>query len=211
MTEETPENKPEEIYYASVNARMFASFVDCLALLVILFVLTPVLYPLYGVIYNLTDSHPDIAAFYEARNSVRGFSQLYQLMIEHGILKRNLVDILALYTLSSVLVIPLWMKFQATPGKMLIRAKVVDVKTMEKPSKLRLIIRYCSYPLSVAPFFLGFMFAGISRKKQSFHDIIAGTTVVYTKKPWTVSFLPKPQFGRVLQLYKDMYAEFKKK
>jgi len=41
-----------------------------------------------------------------------------------------------------------------------------------------LLLRYLGYYLSMLPLFLGFIWVGIDRRKQGFHDKIAGTVVI---------------------------------
>jgi uncharacterized RDD family membrane protein YckC len=71
-----------------------------------------------------------------------------------------------------------WRLFGATPGKMAIGAKVVDARSRGAPSTGRLVGRYFAYLISAAPLFLGFVWIAIDRRKQGWHDKIAGTVVV---------------------------------
>jgi hypothetical protein len=57
--------------------------------------------------------------------------------------------------LPAIAVIIFWMYRQATPGKMLIGAKIVDAKTLGKPTTGQLIGRYFSYYLSTIGLLLG--------------------------------------------------------
>ena len=72
-----------------------------------------------------------------------------------------------------------WRYRGATPGKMAISARIVDAKTGGRPSTARLVVRYFAYIVSTLPLFLGFIWIGIDKRKQAFHDKIAGTVVVY--------------------------------
>ena len=80
--------------------------------------------------------------------------------------------------LPGVVIILFWVYRQATPGKMLIGAKVVDAKTLDKPSTGQYIGRYLCYYLSSILFGLGFIWVGIESHKQGWHDKIAGTVVI---------------------------------
>ena len=88
-------------------------------------------------------------------------------------------DFMIQYVLPTIAVIVFWRYRGATPGKMAISAKIVDAKTGGRPSTGRLIVRYFAYLVSMLPLFLGFFWIGIDRRKQAFHDKIAGTVVVY--------------------------------
>lgn len=82
------------------------------------------------------------------------------------------------YLLPAAVVVLFWIYKSATPGKMIIGAKIVDAKTGGKPSTGQLIGRYLGYYLSSLIFCLGFMWAGWDPRKQGWHDKLAGTLVV---------------------------------
>jgi len=88
-------------------------------------------------------------------------------------------DFLIQYILPTIAVIVFWRYRGATPGKMAISAKIVDAKTGRTPSTGKLVVRYFAYLVSTLPLFLGFVWIGIDKRKQAFHDKIAGTLVVY--------------------------------
>jgi uncharacterized RDD family membrane protein YckC len=72
-----------------------------------------------------------------------------------------------------------WRVYGATPGKIAIGAKIVDARSGGAPSLGRLIGRYFAYLISAVPLFLGFVWIAIDRRRQGWHDKIAGTLVVY--------------------------------
>jgi len=76
-----------------------------------------------------------------------------------------------------------WWLTGSTPGKWVIRAKVVNATTLKKPSFGRSLVRGLAYYASLLPFCLGFIWIGLDRKKRGFHDLIAGTVVV-RKSGW---------------------------
>ena len=88
-------------------------------------------------------------------------------------------DFVIQVVLPAVAVIVFWRYRGATPGKMAISAKIVDARTFKAPATGRLVVRYFAYIVSMLPLFLGFVWIGIDRRKQGFHDKIAGTVVVY--------------------------------
>lgn len=99
-------------------------------------------------------------------------------------------DFLISYLLPAVLVIVFWSSQNATPGKMAIGAKIVDATTGDAPSLGQYIGRYFGYFLSILPFLLGLMWVGFDRRKQGWHDMLAGTVVVRAKdrRPEPVRF-----------------------
>jgi uncharacterized RDD family membrane protein YckC len=72
-----------------------------------------------------------------------------------------------------------WHRFGATPGKITLSARIVDARSGGRPTLARLVIRYVAYIISAAPLFLGFAWIAIDRRKQAWHDKIAGTRVIY--------------------------------
>lgn len=87
-------------------------------------------------------------------------------------------DILLNYVFPAVAVILFWIYKSATPGKMMVKARIVDAKTGGRPSGGRLIGRYFAYYLSMIPLFLGFVWVAFDSRKQGWHDKLAGTLVV---------------------------------
>ena len=79
----------------------------------------------------------------------------------------------------AVAVLAFWRFAGATPGKMALWLKIVDAKTGAAPSTARLVVRYIGYVVSSLPLFLGFAWIAIDRRKQAWHDKIAGTLVIY--------------------------------
>jgi uncharacterized RDD family membrane protein YckC len=90
-------------------------------------------------------------------------------------------DFMISYVLPAVIVIVLWIKLSATPGKMAIGATIVDARTGGKPSVGQFVIRYLGYFVSTVPLFLGLIWVGFDSRKQGWHDKMAGTVVVRRK------------------------------
>ncbi|WP_105901245.1 RDD family protein [Vibrio gangliei] len=88
-----------------------------------------------------------------------------------------------------LIVTVLFWKFRgATPGKMLIKAQVVDAKTGQRLTTVQSIIRYLGYFVSMFVFMLGFLWVGFDSRKQGLHDKIAGTVVI---RPKAETFKPQ--------------------
>lgn len=99
-------------------------------------------------------------------------------------------DFLISYVLPAIAVILFWVYKAATPGKMAIKAKIVDANTGGPASTGQLIGRYFAYLVSFIPLGLGFFWICFDKKKQGWHDKLAGTVVVKPKNngPAPVSF-----------------------
>lgn len=89
-----------------------------------------------------------------------------------------------------VAVIAFWVYRQATPGKMAISAKIVDAKSGDKPSIQQYLIRYVGYIIATIPLGLGIFWVAWDKKKQGWHDKLAGTVVISPKEnvPQEVAF-----------------------
>ena len=76
------------------------------------------------------------------------------------------------------IIIGFWMWKSATPGKMHVSAEIVDAKTLGKPGTGQFIVRYIGYFVSSLLFGLGFLWVAFDRRKQGWHDKMAGTVVI---------------------------------
>ena len=87
-------------------------------------------------------------------------------------------DLVINYLFPIIAVILFWVYKSATPGKMMMKLTIVDAKTGGKPSTAQFIGRYLGYYASIIPFMLGIIWVGIDKRKQGWHDKLAGTLVV---------------------------------
>lgn len=90
-------------------------------------------------------------------------------------------DFIISWILPAIGVIIFWTYRQATPGKMAFAVRILDAKTGSPPSTQQNIIRYLGYYVSTIPFGLGIFWVAFDRRKQGWHDKIAGTVVVCDK------------------------------
>lgn len=97
-------------------------------------------------------------------------------------------DVMLNYVLPSIAVIVFWMCKSATPGKMATRLTIVDARTGGKPSTGQFMGRYLGYFVSTIPLFLGLIWVGIDRRKQGWHDKLAGTVVIRNNRSEPVRF-----------------------
>jgi uncharacterized RDD family membrane protein YckC len=93
----------------------------------------------------------------------------------------NPANIMVNGVLPGIAVVLFWIYRQATPGKMLIGAKIIDEKTGGKPSTGQMVGRYFAYYVSTIPLLLGLIWVGIDPRKQGWHDKLAGTLVVRSR------------------------------
>lgn len=86
------------------------------------------------------------------------------------------------YVFPAVAVILFWRYRSATPGKMVISARIADAATLAPPSTGKLVGRYFAYFVSTIPLCLGFLWIAFDKRKQGWHDKLAGTVVIYDRK-----------------------------
>lgn len=137
-----------EIEYAGFWARTGAALIDTVLLVLITF---PALLGIYGW------------AYFDAEQT--GFVA-------------GPADFLISWVLPGIAVIAFWIMKQATPGKMAISARIVDATTGQPASTSQLVGRYFAYFVSMIPLFLGVLWVAFDRKKQGWHDKLAGTVVI---------------------------------
>lgn len=80
----------------------------------------------------------------------------------------------------AIAILVFWFAKSATPGKMVIKAKIVDARTGAKPTPFQYFIRYLGYYVSTLPLGLGLLWVAFDKRKQGWHDKIARTVVIHT-------------------------------
>lgn len=141
-----------ELRYAGFWRRAGAHAIDTLLFVPLLVAL---LYLLYGPGYFLEANAQPLLAY------------------------RDATDFFLNQVLPVLLIVGLWARFGATPGKYLMHCRIVDLRTGERPRAGRSLLRYFGYVASLLPLGLGFLWIAWDRRKQGFHDKIAGTAVIY--------------------------------
>lgn len=101
-----------------------------------------------------------------------------QFMSPDGRMFRGTADFFINAVLPAAAVIAFWLWAGATPGKLAMSARVVDADTGEALRPGQAVLRYVGYILSAIPLGVGFLWIGLDRKKQGWHDKIAGTVVI---------------------------------
>ncbi len=117
--------------------------------ILLLFILSPVIYLVYG------------PSYWQGDQLISGFW-----------------DFILNYVLPAIAVIVFWIFKSATPGKILLDLKIIDAETGGKPGTAQCIGRYFAYYVSMIPFMLGILWVAFDRRKQGWHDKLAGTLVV---------------------------------
>jgi len=161
--------------YVGFWKRVLAFFIDVLVMVVVLFPLMMALYgggyfdrlgaELAGILTPSGDPNADVA-------------RILNVLSRPDSAIAALLDIRVQIALI-VATILFWTFRGATPGKMLVKARIVKVGTLEKPSTAQLTGRFFAYLVSFFPACLGFLWIAFDKRKQGWHDKLAGTIVVH--------------------------------
>lgn len=103
------------------------------------------------------------------------------IYFQSGMAMQGYADMFINYVLPFILTIIFWNYWSATPGKMILGMKIVDARTLGKVSSGRLVVRYLGYYVSGLVLGLGLLWVAWDRRKQGWHDKMAGTLVIKQK------------------------------
>jgi uncharacterized RDD family membrane protein YckC len=176
-SEATADNVEQKLEYkpADLNSRMLASVID-MALIMLL--LWPFLMQLSSMV-NGPYNPQDIANAFAA---LPNLGEAKRRVLESGVLKRYLFDSTLQIVTMGLVIVPFWVKIGATPGKYLLRMRVVDSQTLKPISTTHAILRYVCYASCILTLGIGILWVGLNKKKQGFHDLLAGTRVIILPK-----------------------------
>lgn len=149
----TPVSYKPTLVYAGFWRRHWAVAIDSLILL-----------PLAALMYWLTFMNTS----YSWLNSPPSGSLL------------SIVDTFLQLGVPFLLTVACWVYFRGTPGKLALGLRVVDARTGKGITPGQAVVRYLGYFLSALPLGLGFIWAAWDPKKQTWHDKLAKTAVVFT-------------------------------
>lgn len=162
----------DDVEYVGFWPRVGAALIDTVLLAL---VTTPLLLAVYGWTYYEPAQDLNI----EDPNKI-----LSQLDLETlGLGFKGPADFLIQYVAPAIAVVMFWIYLKATPGKMAIRAEVVDAKTLGPLSVGQSVVRYLGYYVSSFPCGLGLIWVAFDPMKQGWHDKLAGTVVIYKRHP----------------------------
>lgn len=160
--EDLPSSAKPGLDYAGFWIRFVASAIDSILIMLVIAPLVRFFFAnRHSVTTQIFDSRGISSYSFEGVYGVSPLGQLIYFLI-----------VLAVVML-------FWIYRAATPGKILLGLKILDAKTAQPLSKQQAIVRYFGYYLSTLFFGLGFIWAAFDRRKQAWHDKIAGTVVVY--------------------------------
>lgn len=165
--------------YAGFNRRMWAATIDSL---IILFLFSPLIEMAQDALWGVQHGTIDIALLQQKLAEQTTASErlfvFFGMAEEAGLTRRFVVNSLAQIVLLMVLTGVCWKKWAATPGKILLRIHIVDARTGGPLCTRQIIVRLFGYLLSAPPLMLGFVWMSFNRRRQGWHDMLAGTVVV---------------------------------
>ncbi|HAF2129657.1 TPA: RDD family protein [Salmonella enterica] len=109
---------------------------------------------------------------------------------------RGPLDVIINGIVPAILTVILWYFFQATPGKMALRLRILDAESGHPASTGQYIGRYFGYFVSIIPVGLGLLWVAFDCRKQGWHDKLAGTVVVRELRMTPVKFRGRPSSRR---------------
>jgi uncharacterized RDD family membrane protein YckC len=82
----------------------------------------------------------------------------------------------------AILTIFFWIRYKGTPGKIILNIEVVNEEDGKALSIGRAFLRYIGYIVSIIPFGLGFFWMLFDNRNRTWHDMMAKSVVIYSKK-----------------------------
>jgi uncharacterized RDD family membrane protein YckC len=157
-------------YKVSFRDRVCALAIDIMLLL-------PLIYILKSIFFQ-ADSAEIISASQQLRNSEITVTEFVQLTyINNG---AYLFDI-AMQLLTTFLLVWLWKRFAATPGKKLLGMQILSKNTLQPLSTWQAVTRAFGYLVSMLGMGIGFFWCVFDKYGQTWHDKISGSLVVYVQ------------------------------
>lgn len=168
---------PEQLKYASFNRRSYAFMIDAIILMLLIG-------PLVDAVFKAVHGEfpLDMAVFLENVRQIPSAAEQREYTVtqfrESGALQYRLDNTLWLLTVLFVLTGLCWHKWGATPGKLVMHIRVVDVKSETLPTINQIMLRLAGYLISATFALIGFFWIGLDKRKQGWHDKLAETVVI---------------------------------
>lgn len=138
--------------YAGFGTRLLANIIDVILLAIIAIII--------GLVFDwLGWIDVDAMQAAQAKNEITTFEIVWNVV-------------------TTIAFIAMWVVWAGTPGKLLLKLKILDAETGNKISVWQAIIRYFMYIPSGLVFGLGFFWIFFDKHKQGWHDKVAKTVVV---------------------------------
>lgn len=169
-------------YYGSFNRRMWAITFDSIVFYILYMPLMQFIekfYPKEGYTVDLVAFQQELAT---KNTPMERLSYFWHTLNESGYIARFFVDSCVQMGLFFLLIAICWKLWSSTPGKMILRMKVVDAKTEASLSNKQIVLRLLGYIVSGVPLLIGYFWMSFDKRHQGWHDKIAGTVVIIKPK-----------------------------
>jgi len=167
--------------YGTLNRRMVAATIDSLIIMVLIAPLSDYLFDWFY--------HPqsfDWAGLQEqiktADTPQEANQVFFKQMNDSGQMSRWLANSVLQTVILCVCTAVCWHKWSATPGKILLRLRIVDATTEAPMTARQIVLRLLGYVVSSVFLCAGFFWIGIDKRRQGWHDKIAHTVVLLLPK-----------------------------
>lgn len=167
--------------YATFYRRMIAVTLDAFILVLTIVPLCNLLTQLYvgGVTFAPQAFLEDLERSVTQQERMMAYREHF---VESGLMSYWMINTI----LQALMIFPycviFWVKWGATPGKLLTRSVIADARTGGRISLVQAALRYIGYLFSALPLMLGIIAISFDKKRQGWHDKLAGTVVVVNKK-----------------------------
>lgn len=159
-----------EIVYADFNDRVFAGVLD-VALCLFLFYR-----PVYQIAVMMFGAER-AAQLYSFGGLGMTAQQQAAMISAPGYLSAYIANSLMQTVLLGAVFVAAWSYTAATPGKWLLRMRIVDEKTGKRPGQRQCVLRFAAGIIGL----IGFPWIYFDKKHRGLHDKIAGTVVIKVK------------------------------
>lgn len=161
---------------ATFSRRLMAATIDLLFLYIVAFPAVVII----NYIFFWHTGGDIMEAFYEAAGGTSSSSSgkfvitndVYVLLLRYAFAE---IFVIIIY---GAIIAFCWRKWDATPGKMITKCKVVDAESGHRMSLRQCVKRILGYIISIGPVGLGLITIAFSKRNHALHDIIAKTEVV---------------------------------
>ncbi len=171
---------PATLKYASFNRRMLAATID---MTLISLLVAPLVDYAFNYFYPpIAVTWPIFSGQMTETDQQRVMADFLKSLSESGYIDRWLINsqiqIIVLLLYSGLC----WLRWSSTPGKMLLRMKIVDAKTEAPMTILQMLMRLAGYFMSGLMLGIGFFWIGVDKRRQGWHDKLAETVVILLPK-----------------------------
>ena len=180
-----PSKDARDDIYPTFYMRIMATLIDTVIMLLLLA-------PVFGVIKEMSYGRMKEQEFLRVVSEQVKYAQntndwptalasITHMMHETGFYAAYVQQSVLQLVLLGVIYVFFWAKYGATPGKMLLRMRIVDAATLGRTTVKQDSIRFLGCMLSMLPLGLGLFWVVFDKKRQAWHDKIARTVVMYSK------------------------------